>query len=91
MAASLGHQLLEHGREVLGHLSECELDGFDFAHLQVVHQLTDLGVPDVQFLFALVELFFLLGETQELIERLLVDVVVFLEVLVGLFEFLKEL
>uniref|UniRef100_A0A182NIF3 Uncharacterized protein n=1 Tax=Anopheles dirus TaxID=7168 RepID=A0A182NIF3_9DIPT len=90
MPVALRNQLLEHLREVGRHLPERELDRLDLARLQQLHQLADLVLADVQLRLALVQLLLLLGEAEELIERLLVHVVVLLQVLVRLLQLLEQ-
>lgn len=53
--------------------------------------LPNLLATHIQFVLALIQLFLLLGETQELVERFLVNVIVLFQVMIGLFEFLEEL
>ena len=51
LSFSIGYQLLEHIREVLGDLLEGKLDGFMFTLLQYIHQLHDGIVITVKLLF----------------------------------------
>jgi hypothetical protein len=53
--------------------------------------LPNLLATHIQFVLALIQLFLLLGETQELVERFLVNVIVLFQVMIGFFEFLEEL
>lgn len=50
VAGSVRHQLLEYLREVVRHLSECELNGFDLPHLEVVHEFSGNEVGDELFI-----------------------------------------
>ena len=84
-------QLLEDLLEVLGHLLEGEEDGLELLLLEDVHQVEDLLVTSVQLVFPVHQFLFLLGERDELVEGLLVDVAVLFQLGVGLLQLLEQL
>ena len=59
--------------------------------LQDLHELDDGGVSSVQLVFPLQKFLFLIGKVDELIQRLLVDVRVFLQIVVTFLQFAEQL
>ena len=91
LSFSIGYQLLEHIREVLGDLLEGKLDGFMFTLLQYIHQLHDGIVITVKLLFPFSKFLLPLREADKLLQSLFVDVAVLLELSIGLLKFLPKL
>ena len=71
---AIRNEALEHFREVLRHLLECELKRLVFAVFKRDHELFDLVIAAIQLFLSLKKLRLFLGERDELIQGFFVDV-----------------